>query len=486
VAESRAGGRAVRTARSIVVLTACEALSKVGTLITIVGAARVLPIAEFGVFAVAIGAGTLIAVVPSWGFDTLVVQRGAASPAALPGLLANLLAVRLVVLAAVLAVAGGVTAATGRLGDDLFPVGLIVVACLVETLGDAYRSVAIALESPWTVAVAQLLQRGFAAALVLAVLILRPSLGWLSIVYLAGAVAGVVAMASGTARLGVRPRWTDVTRPGAVELCRASSSGGLHTVASMALFRVDAVMLALLAGAAAAGRYAAAYRLLETVIFVAWTVARSVFPVMASSADAAGIRRGAERGLVVLATVFLPYAAVLFSRGGDVLRLLYGDSFEGGSAMLGWLAPAPLLFGAAYLAAYVLMADGPNPRVLLGSFGALILNIALNGVLIPRFGPVGAAAATTLSYGVETLLLYPAARRRAGRPALLLPLLPAAGASAASAVILLLPLPFFAALTLAAPMYVLVWLALVIRVDPEQVQVVRGLWITRLPERTGL
>jgi len=330
-----------------------------------------------------------------------------------------------------------------------------------------------------------LLQRGFSAALVVAVLIVHPSLGWLSVAYLAGAVAGVLALASGTARLGVRPQWTNVTRRGVASLGRASSAGGLHTVASMALFRVDAVMLAVLAGAAAAGRYAAAYRLLETVIFVAWTVARSVFPVMASAADAAGIRRGAERGLVVLATVFLPYAAVLWVRGGDVLRLLYGASFDGGAAMLGWLAPAPLLFGAAYLAAYVLMADGPNPRVLLGSIGALILNVALNGLLIPRFGPVRAAAATTLCYGVETLLLYPSARRRAGRPALVLPLLPASVAALAVALVLFLPLPFVAAMTLAAPVYLVVWLALVRRVDPEQVRVVRGLWIARLPQRTA-
>jgi hypothetical protein len=49
----------------------------------------------------------------------------------------------------------------------------------------------------------------------------------------------------------------------------------------------------------------------------------------------------------------------------------------------------------------------------------------------------------------------------------------------------MLPLPFVAAVTLAAPVYVVVWLALVRRVDPEQVRVVRGLWIARLPQRTA-
>ena len=475
----------MRTARSILILTVCEALGKFGTLVIVVGSARVLPLAEFGVFAVAISAGTLVAVIPSWGFDTVLIQRGAAAPQALPHLLAELLAVRLVIIAVALTVSVAVIAAIGQTAGDVIPIGLVLFACLAETLADAFRSVAIALEAPATVAVAQLVQRCFSALLVLVVLFLRPTLEALSIAYCVGALTGIFAMSGGTGRLGVRPRWAGVTWPGVVATGRMSASGGLHTVASMALFRVDAVMLAMLAGAAAAGRYAAAYRLLETVIFVAWTVARSVFPVMASAPDPAAVRRGAERGLVVLASVFLPYTALLCTRGGDVLHLLYGKSFVGGTAMLAWLAPAPLFFGAAYLAAYVLMAGGPDARVLIGSVGALVSNIVLNVILIPRFGPVGAAAATTVSYAAETALLYPAARRRAGRPALLLPLLPAAVAAVAAAAVLLLPLPFMAALTLAMPTYLAGWLVLVNRADPEQLQVLRGLWVSRLPQRTG-
>jgi O-antigen/teichoic acid export membrane protein len=244
----------------------------------------------------------------------------------------------------------------------------------------------------------------------------------------------------------------------------------------MALFRIDAVLLAALAGAAAAGRYAAAYRLLETVIFVAWTVARSVFPIMASSPQTWRVRRGAERGIVVLASVFLPYNALLWCRGADVMAVLYGDSFStGDTAVLTWLAPAPLLFGVGYLAAYALMSDGPNARVLVGSVGALVINVAMNLVLIPHHGPVGAAAATTVSYAAQVALLYPAASRRAGRPALLRPLLPAAVASVAAGVVLWLVAPFWPAVLLAAAVYPAVWLWLAARFDPEQVGVVRGL-----------
>jgi O-antigen/teichoic acid export membrane protein len=473
------GPRTLRTARAIVVLAACEVLGKVGTLVVVVGAARLLPLADFGVFAVALGMGALVAVVPSWGFDPLLVQRGAAEPAVLPRLLTELVTLRSMVTVAVLAAAGALATAVGVPERVLLAAGCVVLASLAETVADAFRSVAVAREAPGVVAVAQLVQRGVTAVLVLAALVAWPGLVSLSVAYLAGTAVGVAATAVGAARLGVRPRWALLTRSGVARLCRVSYAIGLHSIASMALFRTDAMLLAALAGAAAAGRYAAAYRLLETVIFVAWAVARAVFPVMAAATDTTEIwrvRRGAERGLVVLASVFLPYAMLLWCRGGDVMRLLYGASFAGQDVpVLAWLAPAPLLFGAAYLASYVLIAAGPTPRVLVGSVGALAVNVAMNLALIPRYGPVGAAIATTASYAAEVTLLYPGARRRAGRPALIRPMVPAAAASVVAGAMLLLPLPFGAALALAAAAYGLAWLWLVARIDPEQFDVVRAL-----------
>ncbi|HVQ90688.1 MAG TPA: oligosaccharide flippase family protein, partial [Mycobacteriales bacterium] len=433
------GPRTLRTARAIVQLAAAEVLGKLGTLVIVVGAARVLPLADFGVFSVALAAGVVVAVVPSWGFDTILIQRGAVRPAELPTLLAELLALRAVVAAVVLAAVTVGVAATGAPAAEVASVACVVAACLAETLADAYRSVAVAREQQGIVARAQVVQRAVTAVLALLALAIARDLLDLAVAFLVGTLLGTVAVAVGSARLGVRPNWRRVNWRGLGRLLRESWSAGAHSVASMALFRADALLLAALAGAAAAGQYAAAYRLLETVIFVCWTVARAVFPVMVSATDRALVRRGADRGLVVLAAVFLPYAALLWCRGGDILRLLYGASFarDSGTALV-WLAPAPLVFGGAWLAAYVLQSDGPNPVLLIGSTGALAVNLGLNLALIPRFGPSGSAAATSISYAVELALLYPPARARVGPPKLARPLLPAlAGATVLAGTLLL-------------------------------------------------
>ena len=474
------GPRTLRTARAILQLTAAEVVGKLGTLAVVVGAARLLPLPDFGVFSVALGVGAIVAVLPSWGFDTILIQRGASRPQALPTLLAELLALRLAFAAGTLAAVAGVVAGAGATLAVTAAVSCVVTACLAETVTEAYRAVAVAAERPGIVARTQLLQRAATAALALAALAVWRGLLPLAVAYLAGTLVGTAAAAAGAGQLGVRPRWAGVSWSGAGRLFRASWPAGAHSVASMALFRCDAVLLAALAGAAAAGRYAAAYRLLETVVFVSWTVARAVFPVMASTRDAWRVRRGADRGVVVLAAVFLPYAALLWCRGGDLLRLLYGEPFVGpGLPVVAWLAPAPLLFGAAFLAADVLLSAGPTGTVLVGSIGALAVNLGLNLVLIPRYGPTGAAMATSASYAVELALLYPPACRRVGRPTLVRPLLPVVAGSALLAGVLLLPLPLSPALAAGAVGYLAVWYALARRLDPEQVRVLRGLTARR-------
>ncbi len=253
---ARPGPRTVRAARSILLLSCSELVGKGSTLIIVVGAARVLPLADFGVFSVALGAGALAAVVPSWGFDTSLVRQGTSRPEVLPALLAQLLVLRWGVVAA--AVTGFATAgvAAGTHRTALLAVGCVVIACLCDTVTEALRSVAIAREQQHLVGWVQLVQRGATAVLATAVL-----LAWrdrallpLSAAYLAGSAVGTAAMAVPVARLGVRPAWAAVRWRALVRLCTESWPAGVHSITSMGLFRVDAVLLAVLAGTEAAGR----------------------------------------------------------------------------------------------------------------------------------------------------------------------------------------------------------------------------------------
>jgi O-antigen/teichoic acid export membrane protein len=101
---------------------------------------------------------------------------------------------------------------------------------------------------------------------------------------------------------------------------------------------------------------------------------------------------------------------------GPAVELLYSSRFSASAAVVRILVPGIVLFSAARVLGNDLAARG-RPLVNSGIAGASVAcNIALNLVLIPRYGINGAAWASTASYSVlfaTTLFIY---RRVAGVP----------------------------------------------------------------------
>lgn len=468
------GRRTLRTARSVVLLGGSELLGKIATLVLFVVAARSLGPTAFGAFSFALAFGLLLAELPSWGYDTVVVQRGAADPARLPTLLGNVFLARLAASVVVLVVGGAVGAATRDSRAAATALVLMLLAALVEGFTDAYRAGAAALERQGGSALVIVVQRVATAVLAVAVLVAGGGLIGLASAYLAGTVIGLLGTRRVARSVGVRVALRGVDRSTLVELTVASTPTGINAVVSMTLFRLDAVLLGLLVGEAAVGAYAVAYRLMETVLFVAWSVSRAVFPVVASNATPARVLRGMQTGLGVIASVFLPYGVVLALRGEDILLLLYGNSYSTDStSVLRALAFAPLVFGVAYLMVYSLIAAEKAAQVLLGSIAALVVNAVANALLIPRLEGLGAALVTTGSYVVEAAVLGVLLRRWVRGRDYLSPLVAPAVGSVAAAAVLLLPLPLLPALAAAVVAYVVVWFAVARTTAPEHAAVAR-------------
>ncbi|MEU6141924.1 flippase [Streptomyces sp. NPDC047081] len=467
--------RPVHTARTALTLGVAEVIGKLSMLILTVGAARMLGVADFGVFSYALAIGTLAAVVPQWGYDIIVIQRASAEPSRLRELLAELLAMRTLLVVLVFAVIGGLSGFTSLSGDQGTATGLLIVAAvLMDTYTEAYRSAAAALQRQTMMAAVHLTQRLLTAGAALLALFGDTGLTGLAVAFLAGTVVGPVTAAVLMRRTGYGPRWRQVSLAGLADLNRGTWVIGVASLALMVLFRIDTVMIGWFAGPSEVGIYAATYRLLETTLFVSFVAARTIFPLMASSPEPDRIRRYSEQGISMMAAVFVPYAVLLWCRGHTVLDVLYGHQFaDTGTGMLAWLAPAPFLYGVSYLASYAIVAAGPTLRALTSSLIALALNIGLNLALIPPYGGIAAAFTTSLSYGVYAAALILLGRARAGMPRLPRAMLASVTASALACGPLLAPWPFVPAVFTAALVYVPSWLFVTQRVDPKQVQVLR-------------
>ncbi len=162
----------------------------------------------------------------------------------------------------------------------------------------------------------------------------------------------------------------------------------------------DRFFLTRLSGLDEVGVYEVGVRIASAMVVVV-TAFRTAWPAFAYSIeddDEARRTYGYVLTYVVLVTAWVATALGLLSPW--LVRLLTtGPGYEGASRVV-----APLAFGAAAYAAYLVVSIGmgrarrTRSNWIITGAGALV-NVALNVILIPPYGMMGAAAATVAAYG---------------------------------------------------------------------------------------
>jgi O-antigen/teichoic acid export membrane protein len=99
---------------------------------------------------------------------------------------------------------------------------------------------------------------------------------------------------------------------------------------------------------------------------------------------------------------------------GEPLLSLFGSDFTGGGAVLLILVFGILTRASIGPVESLLTMAGYQKSCAAAFALAVVVNIGLNVVLIPRFGLVGAASATTVAMLVETLAITLLVRRHFG------------------------------------------------------------------------
>jgi O-antigen/teichoic acid export membrane protein len=170
-------------------------------------------------------------------------------------------------------------------------------------------------------------------------------------------------------------------------------------------FRADAYMVAALRGVEEAGYYGAAYRLIEGLLFAPESVLVVFSPLLVKALSG---RTRADSSEVSRSTVVNQVAALQVAIAGPVglglvlehewiTNVLYGAEFDPSARVLLWLAPAYMFMSLNFLAGGLLTAAYLQRALLLISGIAAISNVLLNLALIPRYGAIGAVAATIVT-----------------------------------------------------------------------------------------
>ena len=213
---------------------------------------------------------------------------------------------------------------------------------------------------------------------------------------------------------GIRPR----PMPG---LTRALLAYGLPLTLTFALNFVisssDRFLVAWYLGTEAAGTYAAGYDLGWVAVISLMTVVNLagyalVMRALENDGPMAAQRQLQQNGLLLLA-VALPALTLVVTLAPNIARVVLGAPFRAeGARLLPWIGVAACLAGAMlYYTNLAFQLSRQTLGQLWVSLAAALLNLALNGLWIPRFGLLGAAWATLSAYGLGLVLGWWLGRR---------------------------------------------------------------------------
>lgn len=191
--------------------------------------------------------------------------------------------------------------------------------------------------------------------------------------------------------------------PGMLALFRQVWPLGLASLCQQAYFHIDAVFVRAICGPEELGPYHIAVRVMSYTIMVAIFATQAALPWLARAHAAGDL--GASTG--ALASRLFARACALIGLalplGGTLLEAFH-PGFGRAHTSLIWLllASAMVYAGASLMTA--LVAAGERRAILRIAMLALLVNVSLNALLVPRFGISGAGFVTLITEACVVLL----------------------------------------------------------------------------------
>jgi O-antigen/teichoic acid export membrane protein len=372
-------------------------------LVVVVVLTRELGAGRFGQWSAIYAIVQLAGVLGDLGLEPATIREAAAHPERRDRLLGALLSVR-VALAVPATALAAVACALVAVDDDMALAGVIasltVLAGAPGCLQAAFRlrvrnDVPIAVMTlnsiVWTAAVVVIAATGRADVVAFAVALLGAAII---------STAVQVWLALRTEKIVLRDVRDEMRR-----LARIGIPIGIGALLTLAYVRIDQIMVLEIAGDRDAGLYGAAYQLLDKAQFVPSAIMTTLFPLIAAAhyIDRDRLRRLTQLAADHLAMVSLPVLAFSIAAAAPLIDLIYGADFADAAAALPILMGAFVTSSFGYLVGNLTIVAGTQLRFVWIAAIALVLNVAVNLVLIPPYGYL-AAAWVTLGTGAFVLV----------------------------------------------------------------------------------
>lgn len=391
-------GTARTVSKNFAVLTTAHILAKIIGLGLFVFLARYLGAINLGKYSFAVAFTSMFVLLADLGINTLIVREVARHKEETTKYFGNVVAIKAILLLMVYLLIFAVVSVvpipviTRRL---VYLIGLyLLFTSFAETGYSFFRAYEKMEYEAFVLVFCRL------AALLLVVLVLVRGYGIITVgwVFLVVSVLNVLIVAYLLARYIGRPS-LKIDLGFVSTLVKAAIPLGVISLVYTIYFHVDSVMLEVMKGEAVVGWYNAAYKLMESLVFIPSLLAAALLPAFSryypdASRSLISISEKATRFLIM---VILPICFGTTFLAKKLIFMIYTPDFKSSILALQILIWVLVLISLNYILGSLLVAMNRQVTMMYIVIGALILNVGLNLLLIPRFSFVGSAAATVFS-----------------------------------------------------------------------------------------
>ena len=180
--------------------------------------------------------------------------------------------------------------------------------------------------------------------------------------------------------------------------------------------KIDQVMIKNMLNSEEVGYYAAAVRLSEAWYFIPIALTNSLFPAIINAKEIGKnfYFNRIQKLYDILAWIAISIAVPVSIFSSDIINILYGSEFKSAAPVLTIYIWAGVAVFLGVASGQYLITENFTQLSFFRTFIGMVINVILNLVLIPKYGIVGAAVATLISYSVAvfSIILFPKTKKQ--------------------------------------------------------------------------
>jgi len=397
------GTHAGKVLLNFIALGSAEAIARIVAFAALLYMARHVGAAGYGMIAFLAGVTLYLAKVADFGIETIGMDEIAQHRENIPRIGSAILGMRLLItmplILVALAIAQWVIQEPDRTVFSVFLLTLIPIAASTKWIH-------LGLEAPRPVGILRIVGELVTLGLVVAFVHDAAHLWRMPLAMLIGEciVAGTLYWLLRRQGLTLAPRWAPGT---ALPVFKRAAPVVGQLLLGLLIYNSDVFFLRSMRSMEIVGFYAAAYTLVSFLTNICTLYGTTLLPTLTRL----GRNTAEERTLyhTALAQVFavtLPVAVGGMFVANAIITLGFGESYRPSVRILEVLIWAVVPYAFRVVPKSALIAHGHERLVLRATAGAVVVNVALNFILISFYGAIGAAVATIATELLAGILMF--------------------------------------------------------------------------------